>query len=85
MSEEFVDGAPAPIPAPRDPVSVWSRRGAPAKLNKTEDDPVATTFQEFTMKRILVALVLALGVATVVGCGGSSPTTGGSTGGTGKK
>lgn len=27
------------------------------------------------MKRALVALVLALGVASVVGCGGGSPTT----------
>ena len=29
------------------------------------------------MKRIIVALVLALSVATVIGCGGSTPTTGG--------
>jgi len=28
------------------------------------------------MKRILVALVLALSVVSVVGCGGGSPTTG---------
>jgi hypothetical protein len=29
------------------------------------------------MKRIIVALVLALGIVSVVGCGGSSTTTGG--------
>lgn len=33
------------------------------------------------MKRIIVALVLALSVATVVGCGGSTATTGGKTSG----
>lgn len=27
------------------------------------------------MKKVIVALVLALGLATVVGCGGGSPTT----------
>jgi hypothetical protein len=38
-----------------------------------------TDSKEFQMKRILVALVLALSVATVVGCGSSTTT------GTGKK
>ena len=30
------------------------------------------------MKKVLLALVFALGLATVVGCGGSSPTPSGS-------
>lgn len=35
------------------------------------------------MKKVLLALVFALSTVAVVGCGGSSPTTGGKTGGTG--
>ncbi len=34
-----------------------------------------TIIKELHMKRIIVALVLALGVATVVGCSGGSTTT----------
>jgi hypothetical protein len=33
------------------------------------------SFKEFHMKRVILALVLALGIASVVGCGGSTTTT----------
>ncbi|QJW92836.1 hypothetical protein FTUN_0333 [Frigoriglobus tundricola] len=39
--------------------------------------PSRANFQELLMKRIIVALVLALSVVSVVGCGGGSATTGG--------
>ncbi len=36
-----------------------------------------TAFLEYPMKKVIAILVLALSVATVVGCGSSSPSTGG--------
>jgi len=61
------------VPRPKKQ-KVRFRIGLNSKAKPLLLNPVPFTYEEFTMKRILVALVLFVGIATVVGCGGGSST-----------